>query len=393
MFALQKSIDGVNSELYTYLSFPFFINYKIILNIMKIIPINSIQNPQLIRPNWETMAERKKSFLWLDKNENLDLEYLNWLKVNILTKLSEIDISTYPDLGSLYSKLANHLGCGVNNLLFTAGSDGSIRTVFQTFINPNDIVFITNPSFAMYDVYCKIFGAHVLTIDYYIVDNDIKFDYKLLINKILKYKPKLVCLPNPDSPTGTVLEEKEIVNLLETCIITNTLILIDEAYYPFYKMTTFDLLKNFSNLIICRTFSKAWGLAGARVGHLISSEEIIMYMNKTRPMYEIGALSAKIIESAINYPAKMIESVHKIIKSKIYFESELAKMGFVVLKTHGNFSHVKFGNKSEIIHNILENKIYYKKEINSDCLQGFSRFSISTITQMNIVLELIKSNI
>lgn len=358
---------------------------------MKLKPIISIFNPKLIRPIWDIYSIRKKEFLWLDKNENLDIEYLSWIKSNIIIKLDEVDISTYPDLVTLYVKLANLLECEYDNLLLTPGSDGAIKTVFQTFINPNDTVFITNPSFAMYDVYCKIFGVKLFNIDYFIEHDVIKFDFDLLLNNILSHKPKLICLPNPDSPTGTILEEMKIVELLETCLTTNTLVLIDEAYHPFYKYSTLNFVKKYQNLIICRTFSKAWGLAGARVGYLISNSEIISYMNKTRPMYEIGTVSAKIIEYALDFPEKMLESVDKLNQSKFYFESELIKLGLKVLKTHGNFSHVKFGDKENLIHNYLNNKIYYKKVINSKCLEGYSRFSISTIPNMNIVLNLIKS--
>ena len=76
-----------------------------------------------------------------------------------------------------------------------------------------------------------------------------------------KYRPKLFCLPNPDSPTGTVLSNLQIRKIVNHCLHTNTLVLIDEAYYPYYPNTNIDLVKKFENLIVARTFSKAWGLA------------------------------------------------------------------------------------------------------------------------------------
>ena len=344
----------------------------------------------LKRPNWLGVKPRDKNFLWLDKNENTDAEYLKWIKINIIEKVLPTDLSTYPDLHDFYFNLAEMENVLPDNLLLAQGSDGCIRAVFQTYVKEGDVVFITNPSFAMYDVYCKIFKAEAFKIEYRNVESEIKFNFNFLLENIAKKKPKLVCLPNPDSPTGTILSEAEILNLLLICKANNSILLIDEAYFPFYYYTSKVLINEFDNLIVCRTFSKAWGLAGIRVGYLLSNNYQIALMNLSRPMYEIGAIQLRIVEEIISYQYKMKESVNKIIEGKMYFEEQMKKAGLNVLQTFGNFSHVDFGNNKKRITDRLDKLVLYRKEFFHPALKGYSRFSSGPISIMKNVVEIIK---
>lgn len=359
-------------------------------------PVNALQNDELFRPNWINVPERDSDFLWLDKNENLDPFYVELIKKEVIAKkVGNIDLSTYPELGSLYKDLAAMNNVDPLQLLLTTGSDGAIRTVFQTFVEPGAKVFITNPSFAMYDVYCKMFGAETFFIDYERVGESVSLDVAKLIALISLECPRLICLPNPDSPTGTVLPASDIMDIHAACVAVNAMLLIDEAYYPFYEYTMaahIGMDVN-SNLIVCRTFSKAWGLAGVRVGYLISDKDSITFMNKTRPMYEIGALAMKIVHSALPYYNRMMESVAVITEGKEFFEREMQELGFMTLGTFGNFSHVAFGKRKEILFEQLDRFVYYRKDFTHASLQGFSRFSAAPKEQMKKVVDSIRNTI
>lgn len=354
-------------------------------------PIQPLLNKDLTRPNWLSASPRDKNFIWLDKNENLDEAYISWINNKIKKKIKETDFSTYPDLKKLYLKISEFDAIEPNKILLTAGSDGAIRTVFHSFVDKDDLVFITSPSFAMYEVYCKMFGARTHRINYDNFQNQISIDIKNLIFDINKLKPKLICIPNPDSPTGTTLSLNEIESILKICKKNKTILLIDEAYMYFYDISVLGLLDIYSdNLIICRTFSKAWGLAGIRVGYIISNSDSIEVMNKIRPMYEIGATSLKIVQEILNYPKKMMDSVNRIKLGKLFFETELKKLGFEVLDTQGNFSHVKFGKFRNEIFSELDKIVYYRKDFKQDCLKGFSRFSSAPKNIMRIIINNIK---
>lgn len=357
-------------------------------------PNNPLLNEKLTRPDWINVPARNTDFLWLDKNENLDTVFIDLIRKEVIAKQIEgTDISTYPELGQLYKDLATLEQVDPTELLLTTGSDGAIKTVFQTFVEPGSKVFITNPSFAMYDVYCKIYGADTTYIEYKRENNRIFLDVEWLIQQILEKKPRLVCLPNPDSPTGTVLPESQMLEIYEACLEADTVLFVDEAYYPFCDFTMAKHIANSGkgNLIVCRTFSKAWGLAGVRVGHLISSPNIISIMNKTRPMYEIGSLAMKIAHAALPYHGAMKESVEVIKQGKYFFENAMQALGFNTLDTKGNFSHVSFGAQRERIFDELDRFVYYRKDFSHPSLQGFTRFSAAPVSVMEKVVNSISN--
>ena len=119
-------------------------------------------------------------------------------------------------------------------MLLTAGADVGIKTVFETFINEGDAVVRTNPTFEMYSIYSKVFNAKEILLDYEKTEEGPKISLKKIIKIILRKKPKLICLPNPDSPTGHSFSSNEIKTLLKKAKKIGSLVLIDEAYYPYY---------------------------------------------------------------------------------------------------------------------------------------------------------------
>lgn len=354
-------------------------------------PKKSIQNVNLSRPRLIDGFERDKKKYWLDKNENFD-PILNSYLVKIFNKINSKFISSYPDSGFLHQKLSDHLKLKSNNIIFSYGSDGVIKSVFETFLNINDMVFHTNPTFAMYPIYSKIYAVKTIQINY--KKNQITkkpyIDFNELLKLIDKYRPKLFCLPNPDSPTGTVLSNLQIRKILNHCLHTNTLVLIDEAYYPYYPNTNIDLIKKFENLIVARTFSKAWGLAGLRIGYAAAHSNIIKYLNKSKPMYEVGNYQLHFINLAINKYNQVLKSVERSNKSKLFFNEEMKKLNFTVLDTYANFTHVNFGEKKHKILKNLSNKFLFKDNFEHNSLKGFTRFTIGTEAVMKKLVLNIK---
>ena len=196
------------------------------------------------RPNWTTSQSRDINKLWLDKNENSDKLLLKEIK-KLFNQIKVSAIFSYPDLSRLYKKLAKNLKVNPKNLLITAGSDAGIKAVFEAFINDGDAVARTNPTFAMYSVYSKVFNVKEILLDYEKTAQGPKIYLKKIIKIILSNKPKLICLPNPDSPTGHSFSSNEIKTLLQKTRKTGSLVLIDEAYYPFYPFSS----KKFHNQV------------------------------------------------------------------------------------------------------------------------------------------------
>ena len=225
-------------------------------------------------------------YLRLDKNEDLCGLPEDLVKT-CLTKITPDDLSAYPQTYILYEKLSKYLSVPQENLLITAGSDAAIKNIFEVFISPGDGVIIPDPTYAMYEVYADLFNARLTKIPY---AEDLSFSVRDMIASISD-STKLVALANPNSPTGTIVNRNEIVDLIERCCARDVLVLIDEAYYPFYPHTVIDLTEKYPNLIVTRTFSKAFGLAALRLGYLVANSEIIRYLKTFRPIYETHGLA------------------------------------------------------------------------------------------------------
>src|ERR1700682_4795396 len=122
-------------------------------------------------------------------------------------------------------------------------------------------------TFAMYPVYSQMFGAKAYPIEYGRRDDIPHLDPGTIIKALLEHKPKLLCLPNPDSPTGTILAPDVLRQILKECEAVGTILLLDEAYHPFYECSAVSWTETSRNLIVARTFAKAWGAAGLRIGY------------------------------------------------------------------------------------------------------------------------------
>jgi histidinol-phosphate aminotransferase len=331
----------------------------------------------ITRPSREKSENRHDDILWLDKNENMDPTYLNFIQT-LITNLPGKALFGYPDCHALYQKLSAYLTMPINELFIAAGSDGVIRTVFDVFVNPGDTVIYTDPTFAMYELYAQMHGAHALPLHYRFSNNGPLLTVDDVVNAITSSQPKLVCLPNPNSPSGTIFHPDELRYIIKTACDAGAVILIDEAYYPFYPETVAPLVNEFSGLIVARSFSKAWGCAGIRMGYGVARKEIIQELHKVRPMYEAGALSFTIAERLLDYPDEMLNSVRRLNEGKKYFLAEMKKLGMRTLVTEGNFLHVAFDEHAAMVHDVLKNTVLYRQNFNHPSLAGYSRFSATT---------------
>jgi histidinol-phosphate aminotransferase len=347
-----------------------------------------IFNKNLTRPNWTKQDHRILDKLWLDKNECTD-PIMNDIVVQALSKIPPGAVFSYPDLDTLYSKIASFTDVLAENILITAGSDGAIRACFESCINSGDKIILTRPTFAMYEVYSKIYGADVTWLDYKSSPDGPILKADDIVEVINKEKPKMVCLPNPDSPTGTVFSLIDLERIIKTSEDVDALVLIDEAYYPLYPQSVAHLINKYKTLVVIRSFSKAWGAAGLRVGYAISNNKLITLIHKQRPMYEIGNVSVKTLEILLNYEEEMYSSVKRINDGKKYFQDSMRSVGLATYESFGNFVHVQFGKYGSEIHKVLDDKVYYRKDFNNSCLKGYSRFSTTTIENFKPIIECI----
>lgn len=341
------------------------------------------------RPDW-TRSQRPPARLNLDKNENTDPALLALIG-RLSQEIPASSMVTYPDTSALYQRLGTFLSISPASLLLTAGSDGAIRSVFEAFVLPGDRVLFTDPSFAMYAVYAAMFGAEPITLAYRRSEQGPLLDLERLIELIGSSRPRLICLPNPDSPTGTVLPEAAMLRVAEAARDAGAVLLVDEAYYPFHPWTMLPWIGRFDNLVVARTFTKAWGLAGSRVGFAAACPRLAAILHKVRPMYEINGVGVALTERLLDHAGEVDRSVARLLEGKAGFVSDMTRLGFRTLPTAGNFLHVAFGDQAPAVHATLSGRVAYRVGFDADCLAGFSRFTITTRERFAEVTQLIES--
>lgn len=351
----------------------------------------AVASPDLTRPDWTKAEARDPSVLWLDKNENTDPE-LARLVAGVVADLPTDMQFTYPDTGPAYTKLAAWLGGGLGpeNLLFGAGSDGLIRAVFEAFVSPGDTVLHTAPTFAMYFVYSKIFGAREVTVPYEASETGPRLGVDTLVAAIHENAPRVVCLPNPDSPTGSVFDPDQMRAIIEAAGEVGAVMLIDEAYHPFHRETCLPWVLEYPHLFVTRSTGKAWGLAGFRIGYGAASADLARTLHKVKGMYEIGAFSLALFARMLDHADAMEASVRRLEAGKEHFLRAMDDLGLHRLDGAGNFLHVAFGPHAEKVHAALAGLVYYRRDFHEPCLRGFSRFSATTPERFSPVIDRIR---
>jgi len=247
--------------------------------------------------------------------------------------VEEILLNRYPDSdqNALRREIAGYAGVRIGNILVGNGSDEIIDLCIRAFVDAGDNIISLEPGYSMYGVSCKAQGAYAQEV---LLDSDFQPDLEAIAGASNK-RTKLVFLVSPNSPVGVPVEKERIVGLLEQA---DAMVFVDEAYIEFGGESCADLAGKYENLIVSRTFSKAWGLAGIRVGYAISSEKTISILRRLKPPYNVnvlsGALAARALKTGI---PKMEENLAKMRTEREWLRARLEGLGFFVYPSVCNF--------------------------------------------------------
>lgn len=347
-----------------------------------------ILNPDFWRPTQYDDEIRDAEMLWLDRGECIDPE-LTELVRRLLNDIPSHALFAYPTPGPLYRKLAGNLDVDTELLMLTRGSDGAIKSVFEAYIEPGDKVLMTQPTYQMYGVYSKMFGADSHTVSYRLVDGCPYLDSTDFIDAIAREKPKLVVLSNPDNPTGFAFNSDELLSIVEAAGEAGALMLIDEAYFPFLEQTAMSWITEYSHLIVTRTFSKSWGMAGIRLGYTVAHPAITAMLNKVRTMVEADGVSMALVERMLDHEDAVNASLKRLKKGRALFARKMQIMGFDAIETSCNFVLVNFGEKRDAVETVLKNVATYRVFPVAP-LEGFLRFTTTTPDLFQRVIDAIR---
>lgn len=267
-----------------------------------------------------------ESGLCLDRNERVTPIPSNHLKAIQKLILSPL-LSCYPESARLYKRLSHWLDFPEEQIYITNGITEGIHFLYETLANPHDRVVVVDPTYPMYNVYGKIHRVEYCPVGFH--------QFELNLNQLydsINDRTAFVVVPNPNLPMEYCLNLSEIKKIAKKCLEHNTFLVIDEAYGFFGADSAKSLIHEFENLIICQTLSKAFGLAGIRVGFLLSNKENIEYLSKTRPLNESNAVSMAIAEYMIEHKEIMEDYVEQTKQGRDYIRAQIDRMG---LKWYG----------------------------------------------------------
>jgi histidinol-phosphate aminotransferase len=231
----------------------------------------------------------------------------------------------------------------------------------------------------MYQTYCDLCGAEYVGIE---TENDFSHNIDKLINASKEQSPKIVILCNPNNPTGYVTPREDIIKLLDS--IQDSLIILDEAYSDFSEVSVIDLINNYENLIVMRTLSKAFGLAGLRVGALIANADTVKYIWKVKVPYNINILSQYAAEQALSNISMVKEYINNVKRERLDVINKLKNLNFEVYQTGANFIFVKspvdnfFEKLMEC--GVLIRKFNYKETV-------YNRITVGTKEENKILID------
>jgi histidinol-phosphate aminotransferase len=315
--------------------------------------------------------------IYLDANENA-----------IGSAINSHVLNRYPD--PLQLKVKEKLGkikaIAPANIFLGNGSDEAIDILIRAFCNPGkDNIIILPPTYGMYEVSALINDVEVKTVN-------LKADLQMnlpAINSAIDKNTKLIFVCSPNNPTGGIIDKKDIEHILSNF---NGVVVIDEAYIDFADtQSMLQDIHKYPGLVILQTFSKAWGLAGLRVGMAFANAEIISVMNKIKAPYNVGELVQKMVLMALDNKYKVNEMIGILKKEREMLIGKLKKLSFVkdILPSQANFLLVKTTVSKQLYDFLIVNNVVVRNRSTLPLCEGGLRITIGTPDENKKIVSLL----
>ena len=314
----------------------------------------------------------------LDANEGVN--YL--FKEGVV--LPELPLHLYPDTQAkgLKASLSRTHHIPQDTIILGQGSSEIIEHVMKTYVAPGEVVLTMGPTFVMYKVYADLHNARYVELP---LNDDFSFNVEAFIEGIKTYQPKLTIVCSPNNPTGATLTKETLLSIVEA---TDELVLIDEAYVEFarHQPSLIYDVKAHPNLVVCRTFSKAYGLAALRLGFGVAHPKRVEELNLTKVPYNINTINQALGEIALSRNERVKKYVADVIRRREMLKDDLEQLGFNVYPSEGNFVFVKHP-KAHLGTLLAQRGVLIRMFSN---LEGHYRISVGTDKENAILIETLK---
>lgn len=326
----------------------------------------------------------------INANENYaNVMQLPEIMADLMIRLPSYQPQKYPKpmADDLRKVLAAYIGVSEDNILAGNGGDEMITYVLHTFLNEGDSILIHQPTFDMYEIGASILGAKAIKV------KDLPgyvHDRQGILQAIRENQPKITFLCNPNNPTGELLP----ADFIEECVkAAHNIVLVDEAYMEFAdEESVVSLIHQYPNLIVLRTLSKAFGLAGLRCGYLVGDKDLINAVAKVKAPYNLNSLTQLLAEIAVSHKDAVLTIRDGIVKERERLSAELAKLpGVRSYPSRTNFILIEVPGKAEALFEAWRKAdILVKKYTGNPLLPDAFRITVTTKEVDDAVLSVMK---
>jgi histidinol-phosphate aminotransferase len=299
-------------------------------------------------------------------------------------------VNRYPDpqQKSLKDILATQKGIDKTNILLGNGSDEILDLIFRAFCNPNkDNVITLPPTYGMYEVLANINATDVIKVN---LSSEFQPQVDTILNAATQYS-KIVFLCSPNNPTGNSFKADDVEKLLKEF---NGIVVIDEAYIDFSCQQSWLLrLEEFPNLIITQTLSKAYGMAGIRLGICYASQEIISILNKIKPPYNVNSLSQEKALGRISQPEVIQQEINRILNERNLLIVNLKTIRFIekIYESDANFVLIKVDDANMRYRQLTDKGIVIRNRTTQPLCENCLRITIGTTQENEKLIEVLKT--
>jgi histidinol-phosphate aminotransferase len=302
-----------------------------------------------------------------------------------LRGISQSDLTRYPERASVEALAARHLALEPDQVLLTNGVDEAIHVLCQTYLDAGDEMLLPVPTYSMYEVYASGTEGRIVAVQ---AGEDFCFPYERVL-KAITAKTKIIAIANPNSPTGSIISRDQILGIVEAA--PHAAVLVDEAYFHFYGQTVADLIGRYSNLFLARTFSKAYGLAGLRLGLLAGHTDAVHWLRRMISPYSVNSLALVCLPPALEDKAHLEWYVKEVLAARVELMKALDSMKIDFWPSEANFVLMKIGPKHrEFTLEMKQRGVLVRDRSSDPGCDGCVRITVGTREQMKHGIQVLE---
>jgi len=306
----------------------------------------------------------------------------------VVDQLSPAVLSAYPEVDPLYDALVTSLGVSREQLVLTSGSDAGIRQVVEAFCEPGTAMVITDPTYGMYPVYAHLYGLGCVRVPFSASFSIATEDLCAAIGP----DTSIVCIANPNGAIGVAHDVAQIEAVIERAAAHGALVLLDEAHIDFGEDVWASRVDELGNVVIVRTFSKAAGLAGLRLGYVLSNERVREGVYAVKPVVEVNAIAALAGRLALEHPDFRRRHVEQTREGRGWLAAQLEERGYEVRERSANFLLVRFGaDHPQVMSALAERGILVREHGDHPLLGPYARVTAGPIDSMRHMVDAVDS--